>query len=278
MGNQEDMFKQPEEIDKIDKELVTVVPSPPVQSSTDIIIKNDHLPENPWDARIDQALQLGNVEAMERLFDLQQKWEANEARKAFIIAMDGFKNDCPPLEKKTQGHNSKYAALDDIMVLIRPVLSKWKLNVGWVNESVTDKMVVTTCTIEHIAGHSKSYTEGAPPDDSGSKNKTQARGSALTYLQRYTLLALLGVVAERDRDGGDFASVTDRRKELIQGVESQIKARGSKWQGNAVELITSFWVSLGNHKNSRIDTAGKLDKIERSIAQDKFNWDTGALK
>jgi len=42
----------------------------------------------------------------------------------------------------------------------------------------------------------------AKKDSSGNKNEIQARGSAITYLQRYTLIAALGIsTADEDNDG-----------------------------------------------------------------------------
>jgi hypothetical protein len=51
-------------------------------------------------------------------------------------------------------------------------------------------------------GHSEETTLRAIPDTSGSKNSIQAIGSTVTYLQRYTLLAAVGMAAAgMDNDG-----------------------------------------------------------------------------
>jgi hypothetical protein len=42
----------------------------------------------------------------------------------------------------------------------------------------------------------------APDDQSGGKNAIQARGSTVTYLQRYTLLSAFGLVAADEDDDG----------------------------------------------------------------------------
>ena len=40
-----------------------------------------------------------------------------------------------------------------------------------------------------------------PYDNTGSKNTVQSMGSAITYARRYSLSALVGVVADDDDDG-----------------------------------------------------------------------------
>ena len=50
----------------------------------------------------------------------------------------------------------------------------------------------------------------APADTSGSKNAIQARGSTVTYLQRYTLLGALGLVTgDEDTDGRNGTQLVD---------------------------------------------------------------------
>jgi hypothetical protein len=58
-----------------------------------------------------------------------------------------------------------------------------------------------TCTIKHSLGHSESVSMGAAPDTGPGRNAIQARGSAKSYLERYTLLAATGMAAGTDDDG-----------------------------------------------------------------------------
>src|SRR5690348_12650561 len=49
---------------------------------------------------LQQAVQQGaSVETLEKLLALQERWEANEARKAFVAALAAFKSNPPKLEK-----------------------------------------------------------------------------------------------------------------------------------------------------------------------------------
>jgi hypothetical protein len=69
-----------------------------------------------------------------------------------------------------------------------------------------------------VKGHHEETTLSSSPDDSGGKNSIQAIGSAVTYLQRYTLLALTGLATrEQDNDGKteDVKYISDKQKSTI---------------------------------------------------------------
>ena len=60
-----------------------------------------------------------------------------------------------------------------------------------------------TCTLRHVAGHSEAVSMGSAPDSGPGRNAIQARGSAKTYLERYTATAILGMAPQdADDDGG----------------------------------------------------------------------------
>src|SRR5690606_26563581 len=59
---------------------------------------------------LDRAMQRGmDAEALGKLLDLQQRWEADQARKAFVQAMAAFKAEPLKIDKKKAvEHNGKY--------------------------------------------------------------------------------------------------------------------------------------------------------------------------
>lgn len=145
-----------------------------------------------------------DLEKFEKLLTLQERWEANEARKAYHRAMSEFKANPPKIEKdRTVAYgNTKYnhATLANVTEKINAELSKHGLSASW--DVKQNGAVSVTCRITHVQGHSEETTISAPADNSGSKNQIQAIGSAITYLQRYSLLALTGLAAaDQDDDG-----------------------------------------------------------------------------
>lgn len=154
-----------------------------------------------------------DLDKVEKLLELQIRYEANEARKAYHKAMAEFKINPPKIEKdrKVAFGNTKYnhASLFNVVDKITSELSKHGLSASWVT-SQNGKLTVT-CKINHILGHSEETPLSADSDKSGSKNDIQALGSAITYLQRYTLLAVTGLATyDQDDDAkGATIKVTD---------------------------------------------------------------------
>lgn len=146
-----------------------------------------------------------DIEKLEKLMGLQERYQANQARMAFLESLSNFQNECPVLEKKKKVAfgNTKYsyAPLGEIAITIKETMHGCGLSHRWEMEDATDK-IVCTCIISHIDGHSEKTSMSAAKDASGGKNEIQQRGSTITYLQRYTLIAALGIsTADEDVDG-----------------------------------------------------------------------------
>lgn len=159
---------------------------------------------------VDRALSSGATpETLERLLALQERWEANEARKAFDAAIAAAKAQIPPIARNAEGHNKKrYADFSAIATVVDPILSSHGLSYRF-KTSQTDKITVT-CVLSHKEGHSEETTLSGGPDTSGNKNAIQAIGSTLTYLQRYSLNAALGLSAANDDDGASSGKSDDQ--------------------------------------------------------------------
>lgn len=176
---------------------------------------------------LDRAVsQNASVETLTQLMNLQERWEANQARKAFDEAMAAAKANMPAIVKtkkvdftSAKGRtNYQYEDLATIMSQIGPVLSANGLSVRFRTESEPNQPITVTCIISHRMGHSEENTLMAPKDDSGNKNSIQAIGSTVTYLQRYTLKAALGLAAAADDDGAkanDTGAITEAEREII---------------------------------------------------------------
>lgn len=146
-----------------------------------------------------------NVEVLERLVGLSERYQANEAARTFSIALSNMRNNLPILVKNKEVNFNKtqykYEDLAGVVDQLSPVLAAHGLSFRWRTDTDTPNTVKVTCIISHKDGHSEETTLGGPVDTSGNKNAIQAVGSAVTYLQRYTLKAAVGVAASADDDG-----------------------------------------------------------------------------
>ena len=183
-------------------------------------------------AMLDKAIASGaGVDVLERLMSLQERWQAGEARRAFDEAMAAAKSEIPVIAKNrevdfTSGKgrtNYRHEDLAEIARTVDPILSKFGLSYRYKVSSAPNEPVTVTCIVSHRSGHSEETTLTAGRDESGSKNSIQSIGSTVTYLQRYTLKAALGLAASTDDDGGasetpDFIN-QDQLSQLIELAE-----------------------------------------------------------
>lgn len=150
---------------------------------------------------LDKAVAQGaNVEVLEKLMGLQERWEANQARKAFNEAVAQAKAEIKPIVRDKTGHNDKrYVSFDAIARMVDPILSAHGLIYRFRSEQ-TDTRINVTCVLSRGTHHEETTLSG-PADTTGNKNAIQAIGSTLTYLQRYSLVQMLGLAASDDDDG-----------------------------------------------------------------------------
>ena len=176
-----------------------------------------------------------DLDKVEKAMALQERWEANEARKAYHDAMAGFKAEPPEIEKdrhvkfQTAKGTTEYrhASLANVTAKINAALSVHGLSAGW-KVAQADKQITVTCTITHRLGHSESTSLSGSPDDSGSKNPIQAVGSTISYLERYTLLALTGLATHDMDDDSNGTTTTEYiTEEQSAGIKVMLSETGS---------------------------------------------------
>ena len=157
-----------------------------------------------------------DADKLERMLAIRERLEAQNAKVAFATALAAARAEIPPIVKdatvdftsqKGRTHY-QHETLAGIAKAIDPVLSRHGLSYRFRTDQGNGGVRVT-CIIAHAAGHSEETSLAASPDGSGSKNAFQAIGSAVTYLQRYTLKAALGLSAEVDDDGQAAAPCHD---------------------------------------------------------------------
>jgi len=142
-----------------------------------------------------------DVDKLEKLMDLQDRFEKKEARKSFTSAMSRFQSQCPTIKKTKTGHNFKYAPMSDVIEQVKELEADCGLSHRF-EQDTQDGSISITCVVSHIDGHCEKLRLEALADQTGSKNAVQAIGSTVTYLQRYSFLGSFGIAtADEDMDG-----------------------------------------------------------------------------
>lgn len=176
---------------------ITTIPA----SQTMPIVAQPHTPASMLAMAVQQG---AGIDMIERLMALQERMMAAEAKSKYDEAFSAFKAEAIQVIKRrkvTDGplKNKSYAELHDIVNAVTPALSRNGLSFSWKLTKDERDWIEVTCTVRHVGGHAEVVSMGGPPDTGGAKNAIQARASAKTYLERYTLKAALGV-AEQDDD------------------------------------------------------------------------------
>lgn len=160
---------------------------------------------------------------VEKMLDLQIKFEENEAKKAFHKAMAEFKIDCPEIEKDMYNsqYDSYYASLGKLVSTISPHMSKHGLSHDWKQDHIEDNKIKVFFTVTHALGFSKTNSFSSPPDDSGKKNPIQQMRSAITYLKSITFESGMGLASTEANlsDDGNGSHQKKRSKKVVISVD-----------------------------------------------------------
>lgn len=162
---------------------------------------------------------------LEKFLDLQIKMENRQAEKAFTEALSSFQGECPIITKKKKVSfgttNYSFAPLDEIIHIIKPLLSKHGLSYSFDIKS-EDKTSVMITTIYHKEGFSKTSFYAFDALGEGSMNQSQKRKSATTYAKRAGLENALGIVTAGEDDDASRAIDSNATSEQITEIEKLI--------------------------------------------------------
>lgn len=227
---------------------------------------------------VQAALASGNVEMYREAVALAKEMDAITARKAFDNALADAKAAMPVVVKNRRvGFDSRkpgagrtdYAHEDmgEIARTINPILSANGLSYRFRVSSEINEPVRVTCIISHRDGHSEETTLAAGrDDDSSNKNTLQRIGSTVTYLQRYTLKAALGLAASEDDDGRGGAKVIEAEATATPGCISAAQA------GEIRKLLDDRGITTRGFlqfiKLDRIEQIG-VEHFDRAVAKIK---------
>ena len=117
--------------------------------------------------------------------------------KNIFKAIADFQQQVPVIHKGTQGFNYSYADLPAIFEVINPLMKKNGLGFYQAVNGIEIKTVVF-----HIESGETIESNTAIPQGVvlNKMNDFQVLGSAITYIKRYALSSLLGLVTDKDTD------------------------------------------------------------------------------
>jgi hypothetical protein len=157
-----------------------------------------------------------DIAIIERLSTLAERWQEMQDKRralmAFNNAVADAKANIPTIKKtsRVKFESTKAGARDTdymyedfaaVAETVAPHLGSAGLSYRYRLEQPTADSVTVTCVLSHRDGHMEETPLTCKVDPSGNKNHIQAISSAVTYLERITLKAALGLAAGKDDDG-----------------------------------------------------------------------------
>lgn len=167
-------------------------------------------------------------EFIEKMMDLQDRYEEKEARKAFVRAMASFRNESIFIskDKKNLQYDSMYTSKGNLINTVSPFLGKYGFTYRF--DFQNGNPITVTCILTHQEGHSESVSISGPLDDSGKKNALQQIKSTKTYLEIATFEAVTGLASQdgaADDDGNGYSKhVTEQQAKDIESLCSEVHA------------------------------------------------------
>lgn len=127
-----------------------------------------------------------------------QIFGSNEQRKLMFTDLAKYFEEVKNPENTTKGlFNAKYAPLNEVLNTVRPILGKYGFAV--IQVPTFDNV---NCSVNTILTHNTGACIYFPAlQNKPTKADVQGMGSTLTYLRRFSLNSLLGVMGEVDDDG-----------------------------------------------------------------------------
>jgi len=248
--------------------------------TAEITTHSDNVPATitPMDLIMQASTAGASIEKMEQLFNLQLRWEENEAKKAYHKAVADFKAESITILKtKKVGYENKdgsftgysHATLGNAVQTVVPFLSKHGLSNSWdIIQQGGDISVV--CRLTHCMGHSEKVTMTAQKDDSGKKNLIQQVASTVTYLERYTFLAVVGLATiDQDDDGKGSVKKEDNIPRVSERQWMDFTALVSEIKGERAEKYLKTFCTYHHINDIAELPAAKYDKAVTTLEQER---------
>ncbi len=173
------------------------------------------------------------VGELERLVALQERYEAREAKKAYVRAMAACQAAMPIIVRNaTNNHTHKnYVNLEGMVRQARPVYMAhgFSLSFNTADCPIAGYMRVI-CLCSHIAGHTEPFQIDLAIDGTGAKggsNMTalQGAGSTMSYGERYLTQKVFNlIISDADKEGELFGKMPIGPEQLAE-LQADIDTR-----------------------------------------------------
>jgi hypothetical protein len=153
-----------------------------------------------------------DLDKMERLMRMRKDMMAEQAERAFNLAMKSAQSEMRPVaaDAVNPQTRSKYATYAKLDRELRPIYTRNGFSLSFDEaDSPKEDHIRVVCYLSHEDGHTRTYHKDMPADGKGAKGgdvmtKIHATGAASSYGARYILKGVFNIaVGEDDSDGNE---------------------------------------------------------------------------
>lgn len=164
-----------------------------------------------------------DLDKLEKLLELQERYEANQARKLFAKAFSIAQANIIPVIKKrfNSQTKSKYSELSDVIEVSQPIYTKEGFSITFnEGDSPLPEHVRILAVVLHCAGHKENYHFNVPLDGKGMQGnanmtKIHGKASSVSYGRRY-LICMIWNIPTQDNDGNKPVSkITQKQLSIL---------------------------------------------------------------
>lgn len=180
---------------------------------------------------VQQALATPNMDmqVMREMLSMQREVMAQQAIIDFNNDFSEMSKEIPVIAHTKKSYSTTYTPLEDIVNIVRPILSKYGFSISFNNTQEAQGFVKVTCQLRHKSGHMIENMLILPTEAvTKGMNSMQAIGAAISYGKRYTLCGILNIATASDDDSDGFTTnakdearkkpITD--EELTKGIQA----------------------------------------------------------
>jgi len=180
------------------------------------------------------------------------KNQTEEVNTNLYTALAAFQQEVPAIHKGTEGYGYSYADLATILEVVNPLMAKHNLGFTQLLDGQTLKTIIfhtaTGETLESVVEIPQGVTLKG-------MNDFQVLGSAITYMRRYSLSSILGLVTDTDTDAAG-EQTGKKEKEPFKSGSSAVPNPATQKQLDLIKNLKEQkgWSSAEVAKELKMDT------------------------
>lgn len=216
--------------------------------------------DNSFLSIVQQALSNPNMDmsVLKEMLAMQKEVMAQQAIIDFNNDFSLMSKKIPVISHTKKSYSTTYTPLEDIVNIVRPILSEHGFSISFNNEQTEKGFVTVTCQLRHKGGHMIENALTLPTEAvTKGMNSMQAIGGAISYGKRYTLCGILNIATTADDDNNGFSTNAK--------IEANKKTLTDARLEKAIEQVNNGVITIDSITDAYDLTPEQLIKIGREV-------------